>query len=289
MLEAKWPEKYNSAGHLSWAGRVYGKPITLALPARTQRGARGPSIYESAPPQPVGVIRSLPLMPEWYLVILVLAGLSALGLLWTPLLATLPLLVVALGASLLQVCRVTARARFNGVGRSRLDTLKRRGLTALLNLMQPLARLHGRLRHGLSPWRRHRRAGGVGLPVPRRAAIWNTGAQPAAVLIGAIEARLRDEGFAVCRGGEFDRWDFEVRAGALGACRALTGVEDHAGGRQLIRFRTWPRFPVVAVALGVICFALAAFAGAALEAITDIGGVTATTDDGLRPTTAGPI
>jgi len=31
MLERKWPEKYNAAGHVSWSGRLYGKGLTRAL------------------------------------------------------------------------------------------------------------------------------------------------------------------------------------------------------------------------------------------------------------------
>ena len=42
-------------------------------------------------------------------------------------------------------------------------------LTALLHLLQPLARLRGRLRSALTPWRRHG-PGGFALP---RAHTWN--------------------------------------------------------------------------------------------------------------------
>ena len=31
LLEEKWPEKYNAAGHFSWSGRLYGKGLTEAL------------------------------------------------------------------------------------------------------------------------------------------------------------------------------------------------------------------------------------------------------------------
>ena len=44
-------------------------------------------------------------------------------------------------------------------------------------------------------------------------------------------------------GGEHDRWDLEVRGGILGAARLLIGVEDHPGGKQLIRLRWWPEVP----------------------------------------------
>ena len=32
LLERKWPEKYNSAGHVSWAGRLYGLGLTRCDP-----------------------------------------------------------------------------------------------------------------------------------------------------------------------------------------------------------------------------------------------------------------
>src|SRR5207344_3247708 len=36
LLERKWPQKYNSVGHLSWGGRIYGQGISL--PLGLQRG-----------------------------------------------------------------------------------------------------------------------------------------------------------------------------------------------------------------------------------------------------------
>jgi len=61
------------------------------------------------------------------------------------------------------------------------------------------------------------------------------------VWLEALEAALRSGGFVVRRGGDFDRWDLEARGGALGGARARAAVEEHGGGRQLIRIRTWPR------------------------------------------------
>ncbi|TMA22718.1 MAG: glycosyltransferase, partial [Deltaproteobacteria bacterium] len=40
MLQIKWPEKYNVAGHVSWAGRVYGRGLQHAL-GRVQRVYHG--------------------------------------------------------------------------------------------------------------------------------------------------------------------------------------------------------------------------------------------------------
>jgi hypothetical protein len=92
LLERKWPEKYNAAGHLSWSGRLYGGGLTQALrlgPDRVYHGGWGGALFQSLYRPAPSVLSSLPLMPEWYLVIAVLAALSVLGILWTPLLLAL--------------------------------------------------------------------------------------------------------------------------------------------------------------------------------------------------------
>jgi GT2 family glycosyltransferase len=135
LLEKKWPEKYNAAGHLKWSGRVYGNGHAYIF-GRTWRiyygvwgGAPFQSLYERAPV----VLPSLPLMPEWYLVILVLAWLSALGTLWTPLFLALPLLAFGVAAPFAQAVLSAARAPFTSLPPSPIDRLKLRGLTAFLS------------------------------------------------------------------------------------------------------------------------------------------------------------
>jgi len=56
-----------------------------------------------------------------------------------------------------------------------------------------------------------------------------------------VEEALRSESAVVLRGGNFDPWDLEVRGGLLSSVRTCMAVEDHGSGRQLIRFRLWPR------------------------------------------------
>jgi hypothetical protein len=56
-----------------------------------------------------------------------------------------------------------------------------------------------------------------------------------------IETQLQGQHARVLRGGDFDRWDLEVRGGMFGAARLLMAVEDHGSGRQLVRVRCWPR------------------------------------------------
>jgi GT2 family glycosyltransferase len=265
LLERKWPDKYNAAGHLNWAGRLYGKGLARGLGLRRERIYHGTwgtapfqSMYQSGP----STLASLPLVPEWYIVILALAALSALGALWTPLLLALPLLVLAVGGPIVQATVSAARASFSRARRSRLQTLRLRSLTAVLHLLQPLARLRGRMHQGLTPWR-WRSAPGLALPRVRLAKIWSEHWRAAAERLGSVEAALRADGARIVRGGDCDRWDLEVRGGTLGGARLLMVIEEHGAGRQLVRFCSWPWCSPGGLALTLLFAALGT--GAALD------------------------
>ena len=238
LLKEKWPEKYNAAGNLVWAGRIYDEGLVPALSWRRRQIYQGTwgsapfqSLYEPAP----NGLWSLLATPEWYLLIAVLATLCAIGSVWRPMLVFLPLLALAIGARLIQVGVSAFHALFTG---SKQYRLKLFGLTAFLHLIQPLARLCGSLRHGLGPWR----GGTIGLslPRPRTIAIWSERWQAPDERPRSIEATLRGYGIAVHRGGDYDRWDLEVRRGMLGVVRLLMANEDYPAGKQLLRFRIWP-------------------------------------------------
>ena len=250
MLERKWPEKYNAAGHVSWSGRLYGKGLTRALThrARIYHGTWGSapfqSIYRDSQPGIAGVT----LMPEWYLLIVALAALSLLGTLWRPLLAAAPLCALTAGASIAQAVISGARASFTEP-HSRLGTLGLHALTALLHLLQPMARLRGRLRSALTPWRRHG-SGGFAFPRARTWSVWTEHWQAPETRLQRLEALLGLEGCLVTRGGDYDSWDLEVRAGGLSAVRIQLAIEEHGQGRQMVRFRAQPHYRT-AVGLGL--------------------------------------
>ncbi len=262
MLERKWPEKYNGPGHVRWAGRLYGPGLTRMLGWRRPRiyhgvwgGAPFQSLYEPAP----SLIGFLPQMPEWHLITTALAGMAGLSVAYPPLKLAVPLLIAAMLPPIAQACLSAARVSFPEAPRC-TGRVTRRLLTAALHLLQPIARLSGRVREGLTPWRRRARWGRAPL-WPITASIWREHWEPQDKLLRTLEARLRAEGACVLRGAEHDRWDLEVRGGILGAARLLMGVEDHPGGKQLIRVRCWPevpeRGPVLALGFAALTVAAA--------------------------------
>lgn len=243
LLENKWPQKYNAVGHLRWMGRIYGSPHAY-VPGRVQRvyhGAWGTAPFQSLDDRPPSLLASLLSMPESYLILFALLVISALGFVWSPLLWMLPAFTIAILAAFVQAITSARRVTLPRASSGRRARLL--ATTAFLHLIQPWARLWGRLRHGLTLWRGH---GGSGLqaPVPRRPTAWSERWNSTEGWIKAIEVRVRSRGSQVFHGGPYDRWDFEVRGGTLGAVRVRMAIEEHGAGRQLLRFRLAPRvFP----------------------------------------------
>jgi len=58
--------------------------------------------------------------------------------------------------------------------------------------------------------------------------------------------------------GDFDHWDLELRGGLMGCVRLLMAVEEHGGGKQLLKFRVWPRYSRIGLALTLLFAALSA-------------------------------
>ena len=137
-----------------------------------------------------------------------------------------------------------------------------RCLIAFLHLVQPLARLHGRLAHGLTPWRR-RGAVGVAFPRLREFRLWTERWQSSEERLRGLDDALRATGGVVRRGGSYDAWDLEMRGGMLGGGRMIMAVEEHGGGRQLVRLRAWPicsaGVVVLSLALGILSAGAAAY------------------------------
>jgi len=174
-------------------------------------------------------------------------------------------LIAPVAQSVLSASRVPiSKGKFSFSSR-----IKMRSLIALFHVLQPIARLTGRLSAGLTLWRR--RLSGFVVPWPRSIAIWSeTWRSPADRLV-SLETKLKQCGAHVQRGGEFDNWDLQVKSGPLGAARILLAVEEHGFGKQYARFRVWPRCSYLEL-VPPICFGLLSL-GAAAERVVVISGV----------------
>jgi O-antigen biosynthesis protein len=250
MLERKWPEKYNAVGHIPWAGRIYASYLTDFIASRRGRiyhGTWGSALFQSVYQPALAGWRVLLMMPECYLIILALSGLALIGLLWPPLLIAVPLVALAVAGAVAHAARSAWSVRFPSLPRSRRSQLKRRLLTMALHLLQPAARLYGRLHEGLTPWRRP--VAELALPIRRELTFWSEQWEAPEQRLRAVETALQAQRAVTLRGGDFDAWDIEVRGGVLGGVRLLSTVEEHGAGRQLMRVRVAPRVAPHAVAL----------------------------------------
>jgi glycosyltransferase involved in cell wall biosynthesis len=242
LLERKWPQKYNNIGHISWGGRIYGNGPTKSVGWKKWRiyyGSCGSAPFQSIYEHRPTFLQSLPLMPEWYIVNVTLLLLSILGLLWKPLFMAIPLFVVSAGLPLIGVAKSMAKATFTPESLSSFNRFKLRLLTGFLHIFQPMARLYGRFCHGLTPWRR-RGASYYVFPRPRKWTIWSESWRAPNKWVQSIKAAIIKQGAIVKRGGDFDHWDLEIRGGLCGAVRSQMAIEEHGGGKQSVRFRTWP-------------------------------------------------
>jgi GT2 family glycosyltransferase len=275
LLERKWPEKYNVVGHPTWKGSIYGPGDPRELSRRRWRvyyGRWGTGLFQRIYQPAPGVVASLPLVPEWWLILVALAALCGLAVMWTPLLFAIPVLLVAFGATVAEAARATQRG-WAGERPPRGCLV----LTVGLHLVQPFVRLVGRIGQGLRPWWRQH-AVGLAAPVPRHRVTWSEGWRSSSDRLRDVENALLARSTPPIRAGDFDRWDLEVRAGLLGGVRLLHTVEEHGAGRQLVRFRLRPRLSGLAIVLPLILgvpAALAAASGARGAAVV-LGAATLT-------------
>ncbi|MFN2393136.1 MAG: glycosyltransferase [Pyrinomonadaceae bacterium] len=241
LLEKKWSEKYNGFGHLNWSGRIYGKGLTLPLNSKKDsifHGVWGTAPFQSIYQPMPDTLSAIPLMPEWYLFIAGLIVISLLGFSWQPLFLAFPLSIALIFVIFVQAGVSASKAVYTTAPKTEFEKLWRWGLTTFLHLMQPLARLYGRLTHGLQPWRIR----GINdfsleflVPKARGFSIWSEDWKSIEDWVRSTEAKLIKLKVPVKRGGEFERWDLEVRSGLLAACRGLFTVEEHGAGKQLVR------------------------------------------------------
>ncbi len=245
LLEAKWPEKYNGFGHLTWAGRIYGNGITLPIKVKKERifhGTWGTALFQSVYQPAEGFITSIPLMPEWYLLVGLLGFLSALGIFWAPLLWALPVFVFALLLIFIQA--IISAYQNTSLPSDKRHKFKYISLITALHIVQPMARLYGRIKHGLAPWRKRPSDKKWKLSISLRnntATIWSEKWRAPEEWLMDIEQILIQLKSRVKRGGDFDKWDMQTRNGITSVSRAIFTIEEHGAGKQLLRMKTWTK------------------------------------------------
>jgi len=202
-------------------------------------------------------------MPEWGLIVLCLAAVSALGILWTPLFACAPLFAGVISLPLAQALVSASHAQFPSRPRNLLVRLQMITFTAVLFVVQPAARLWGRTAFGLTPWRRKNRAPSA-VPRVQVRRTWNETWRCPQEWLRSFEAAVMKNGWAG-RGGDFDTWDIQIRGGLAGSARVHLGVEEHGAGRQLLQWRIQPVFSWFVALLAVCLLVLSIIAGRASE------------------------
>lgn len=265
LLEAKWPEKYNSLGHLTWAGRIYGNGLTLPVKVKKDKifhGTWGGALFQSVY-QPAGsFISYIPLMPEWYLISASLLILGCLGFIWAPLLWCLPLFAAT-------IIIVFTQAAISAKKNSSLPPGKAKDykyflMIVLLHVIQPIARLYGRFANGLTPWRKR----GAGFSSAflfvfgsRTFTHWSEEWRSAEDWLKDIEKKLVQLKTRVKRGGDFDVWDLQVRIGLFSKSRGLLVIEEHGGGKQFLKFKCKANYSYKAFVLGTMVATVGVLAG----------------------------
>jgi GT2 family glycosyltransferase len=278
LLERKWPERYNGTGHVDWGEAACGGSPRRSFRRRRWRvyyGRTGSGAFQSVYSRDGGAGGAFPLAPEWYLVVAALAVVSLFDVVGQQVLAHVPLLGVPVSLLLLAGCLALMAAQaglwtLSVVLPASLPRGRRARLRAVifwLCLVQPLARMYGRTRQGLTPWRL-RGPRTVAVPRPRVISVWSESRLAPEAWVERLVVGLGRSGAQVAHGTDFDTWDVQVRVGPLAAARVRLGVEEHGRGRQMLRFRIWPRLSAAAVFSVAILATIGAYAlanGAAIS------------------------
>lgn len=265
LLESKWPEKYNGFGHLTWGGRIYGNGFTLPINIKKGKVFHGPwgtALFQSVYQPAGGFLNTIPLMPEWYLISASVGAIGLLGFLWSPLLVFWPLFIISVAVIIIQA--FISAAKNTSLSKRQQKNWKYRALIIFLHIIQPIARLRGRIAHGLTPWRmRGARAELKNLTFfrPKILDYWSEETWKATeTWLEEIEKNIITLKARVKRGGDFDKWDIETRNGLFSTSKGIITIEEHGSNKQYVKLKYWVNYSVQGFILILIGAAISVFA-----------------------------
>jgi GT2 family glycosyltransferase len=275
LLAKKWPEKYNSLGHVSWSGRIYGAGATLPIQSKRSKvyfGVWGTAPFQSLytlSPKMRGV---LTLMPEWFFVSGTFAMIGMLGFSWSLLhLFWIPFIlsnILLLGQAMVSANKADYTRKPEGWRKTKYWML-----TTFLHVIQPISRLYGRIKHGINPFKlKYLSPKGFGdiLHYRRSQQHWSELWKPLDEWIRILERSMISHHCKVKRGSEFDRWDLQIRTGVFASVKILMTVEDHADAKQYVKLKKWTKLSstaLISIAILVSIGLVAAVLGKIVVAI----------------------
>jgi GT2 family glycosyltransferase len=257
LLRRKWQNDNatrRTSGTVYASGRGRSSKVRRA---RIYHGVWGQAPFQSVYDSDRGRDIEARLVQLLYTATLVLSPLAIVAIFWRPLQIMWPLLAAG-------ILLIFLRSLWSAIETLTADPSASRGrkpqwvvASTLLHMLQPLARLWGRLsgiRCALRPADRLR---GWQPPRTRVGWVWSETWIDPDQRIAALEDELSAFGVPLTRGGSFDGWDLEIHGGVCGGARLSVAVEDHSGAAQMIRYRLTPKVSMAALAAGVLLVVLA--------------------------------
>jgi len=254
ILEDKWPQKYNSLGHVSWSGKIYNNykfEILKNFTTRIYQGVWGTAPYQSIYETELSKLRSVFLLPEWIFLNLILGVFTFLGLLWKPLIYTMPLLIISIIIPLISSFSSSIHISLNENDATQWTKFKFKTVIFFLQLLQPSFRLYGRLTSGLTPWRNKLNIKPY-FSLWSNKAIWFDEWELPDKRVENLENLIIKTGATVIRGSEYDNWDLKVKCGMIGGSKIRIAIEDHGAGTQYIRIKSYPVVKKIAYILTIV-------------------------------------
>ncbi len=276
LLEKKWPEKYNVAGYISWGGRLYGQGFIKTIGVKQPRIYQG--IWGSAPFQQndqtsPSTFQTLTLMPEWVLLTAALLALSVVGFFWQPLTYMLIPALSALGIWVVQAIKTALAGNYNITRGLSPGYLLRIAVTSAITFAQPIARLSGRIRSGLTATRipgKDKSRSVFSYPLNATDSVWDGTYQDRLQRIKYVNDTLAIDGFSTQSGNEYQNWDLQAYGGIFGSCQLSLVVEHHQEQTDHVRYRLTQRWSLLSwslLAVGSVYTLLAAVGNAPFIAV----------------------